>query len=219
MKIYRYRAISTYTYDEIISGEVWHSKFSELNDPFEGFYMNNSNDDALDSLIHSFALGCFSRVKDSLLMWAHYGDSHRGLCLEYEVTDNDFRTTFMEVHYSDTVPKIDAIERYPADHHLAGALKIDIQKEGMVFTTKSKHWDYEEEVRSLRILEDPALKGEKSKFPGQITSILFGLRTTERQITTIDKILCQRPELEFYRARLKEDSYEIEFERVDRASV
>ena len=27
----------------------------------------------------------FSAVNDSLLMWSHYGDNHRGFCIEYDL--------------------------------------------------------------------------------------------------------------------------------------
>lgn len=219
MKIYRYRTISTTTYDEIINDGIWYSKFSELNDPFEGFYINNANDKSLDHLIKTFAVCCFSRIPASLLMWAHYGDAHRGLCLEYDIAEKDFKTNFMAVNYSAFLPKIDAILRYPADHPSAGGLAISIQKEGKAFTTKSEDWGYEKEIRTFRILEDPASKGEISKCPGILTSILFGLRTGNRNIAAIDRILTGNPELEFRKANLKHGSYEIEFQTVDRSEV
>src|ERR1700741_1249658 len=33
-------------------------------------------------------LYCLPRVSDSILMWAHYGDDHRGYCLEFAATDH-----------------------------------------------------------------------------------------------------------------------------------
>jgi Protein of unknown function (DUF2971) len=29
-------------------------------------------------------VGCFSERRDSILMWSHYADHHRGICIEYE---------------------------------------------------------------------------------------------------------------------------------------
>lgn len=31
---------------------------------------------------------CFSRVRDDILMWAHYADKHRGICFEFDGSDN-----------------------------------------------------------------------------------------------------------------------------------
>lgn len=219
MKIYRYRTISTTSFDEIINGELWYSKLSELNDPFEGFYIKNQKNKSFECFMGSLLVCCFSRVPDSLLMWAHYSDSHRGICLEYEITEEDFKTTFMEVNYSDIMPKIDSIKTYPADHPSADCLSINIHNEGKAFTTKSKDWSYEKELRTFRILEDHKLKGEISKFPGTLTKILFGLRTTDREIATMDRILVSNPGLMFQRADLKEDSYEIKFDAVDRTRI
>jgi hypothetical protein len=33
-------------------------------------------------------IACFSKVRDDILMWAHYGDKHKGLCLEFDGSDN-----------------------------------------------------------------------------------------------------------------------------------
>ena len=30
----------------------------------------------------------FSKLRDDILMWAHYGDKHRGLCLEFDGSPN-----------------------------------------------------------------------------------------------------------------------------------
>mgnify|MGYP002227506002 FL=1 len=32
-------------------------------------------------------VGCFSERNDSLLMWSHYADEHRGLCIGYNLHD------------------------------------------------------------------------------------------------------------------------------------
>src|SRR5580704_16264537 len=45
-----------------------------------------------DRVIEQFAkgtrealrVGCFSERNDSILMWSHYADHHRGICIEYE---------------------------------------------------------------------------------------------------------------------------------------
>jgi len=46
----------------------------------------------------------FSAIKDSLLMWGHYADNHRGFCLEYDLealnADHSFRKNLYPVVYS-----------------------------------------------------------------------------------------------------------------------
>jgi hypothetical protein len=31
---------------------------------------------------------CFSQVRDDILMWAHYADKHKGICFEFDGSDN-----------------------------------------------------------------------------------------------------------------------------------
>lgn len=39
--------------------------------------------DAYTNIQKKSGVACFSEVPDSILMWSHYGDSHKGVCLEY----------------------------------------------------------------------------------------------------------------------------------------
>lgn len=36
-----------------------------------------------------FVIGCFAQSYSDILMWAHYADSHKGCCIEFEVSHND----------------------------------------------------------------------------------------------------------------------------------
>lgn len=97
-------------------------------------------------------IGCFSKRNDSILMWSHYGDSHKGVCLEFEVNEDDFSN----INYSDKkcffniYPIIESIlksdylgnnELYKSEENNEIALKP--------FLVKAKDWSYEEEVRFL----------------------------------------------------------------------
>ena len=49
--------------------------FPEANDPNEDYYL--SGDDKT-------LVGCFSSTNKSILMWSHYADNHRGVCIGYD---------------------------------------------------------------------------------------------------------------------------------------
>lgn len=219
MKFYRFRSISTNTYQEIINNEVWYSRLNELNDPFEGLFINNSNEASLNHLVGNLAVCCFSLSPESLLMWAHYTDSHRGLCLEYEIPDKEFKETFMKVDYSPIMPVIEKVRRFPLGHQAEGCLAVNIHKEAKVFTTKSEDWSYETEYRIFIILTDSASKGELRKFPGKLTSVYFGLRTPQREIATINKVLEGKKHIKFAKTTLRKNTYEIRFETIDRSKI
>ena len=78
---------------------------------------------------------CFSEVRDDLLMWAHYADSHRGLCLMFDGTADAFR--FAErLRYRQKRPRM----------RVFGEVK---DASTLAFATKSTHWRYEKEWRLI----------------------------------------------------------------------
>jgi hypothetical protein len=69
------------------------STIDDLNDPFDLFPLDTTNLDVsnVEELVKNFrrahAILCFSRNWDNLLLWSHYGDSHTGVCLGFEIPD------------------------------------------------------------------------------------------------------------------------------------
>jgi len=72
------------------------STIDDLNGPFDLCPLDITDpaiSNAVDALIAHFrktaAMLCFSRNWDNLLLWSHYGDSHTGVCLAFEIPDGD----------------------------------------------------------------------------------------------------------------------------------
>jgi hypothetical protein len=94
----------------------------------------------------NFKVCSFSERNDSMLMWAHYADNHRGFCIEYDIKSvsdiNDPRRRFLfPVVYSENL--FDATEHYYG--------KEDIKKNKLYIVRaaliKAKDWYYENEWR------------------------------------------------------------------------
>lgn len=92
----------------------------------------------------------FSERNDSILMWSHYADYHRGFCVEYDLSavpvDHQFRSTLYPIIYSkslyDSTPLIvDWIERARNNWNPFFPL--------LGFIHKSDEWSYEKEWRLL----------------------------------------------------------------------
>ena len=70
------------------------SKISELNDPFE-LRPYDLTDPRIrqaflttrDEIGAERGLACFSSAWSNPVIWAHYSDNHKGLCLGFEVPD------------------------------------------------------------------------------------------------------------------------------------
>jgi hypothetical protein len=211
MKLYRYRGANVNTFGEIAEQMAWYSRYDELNDPFEGLYINHSGDGALDELIRQFRVCCFSLRNDDLLLWAHYAENHRGVCLEYEVSEDDFRGQLFPIKYSKVPPTLNRIARRPD-----GTLSINIEREGAIFLTKSEDWAYEVEFRLIRFSKYPYAKGEKSQIPGRLSAVYFGIRTDPSVVATVNQLLSTRDDVQIQQTALLSDQYTLTFTDVAR---
>lgn len=89
------------------------------------------------------------------LMWAHYADSHKGFCIEYEV-DKDNNWNLFEVNYT-TKPEAPSIEELLFCPH---------QVIGRILMRKGHEWSYEKEYRLIYINEiNSGNLGKKLRLP------------------------------------------------------
>lgn len=111
-----------------------------------------------------------SRTPRSILMWSHYADQHRGMCIEFTIPVSP---SLHEVSYSQTVPRFTL-------HDIFVKSNAEILS---LFTTKHKHWRYEKEYRVILdrgdILHD---------IPGPITGVVFGLKTSPNDESLVRKV-------------------------------
>jgi len=105
-------------------------------------------------------IACFSKVRDDILMWAHYADKHRGLCLEFDGSENcNFFGEALAVEYENFTP-------VPLGEDSMAIMK-------RIILTKSKHWSYEREYRIFR----PKLTGRKLDYPVELlTGVISAAR-------------------------------------------
>lgn len=121
---------------------------------------------------------------DSILMWTHYAEGHKGFCIglnRKKLQKSDFFGVFGPVKYSDDFPKIDP-------------LNTDIFGTAMIQThTKAKEWSYEKEIRLSQIWPDriPSIQDRLVHFPTDfITEIILGLNiplTHQQEIVEISQ--------------------------------
>jgi hypothetical protein len=132
------------------------SRINELNDPFEltpyaltDPSLRRALKKTRDRLAARRGVLCFSACCHDPVIWAHYCDKHKGLCLGFEIPmdKDDDKSLGKRVRY---VPKR---LPFPADFlHRCDAEKAALVQ-GMLFT-KYKNWEYEQEVRIWAQLND-----------------------------------------------------------------
>ena len=189
------------------------SRLDSLNDPFEGLYINYLGRSDLDNLIDKLRVCCFSSDHENLLLWAHYSDNHKGVCLEYELTEDEFKGGFFEVRYKQDQPILNDIERYPKGHPAEGFLKININDESITpFLTKSLEWKYEKEWRRFQLSNKNAV-GELAEVPGRLSGIYFGLRASDATKQIIYKLMSDPIGVDLWESSLEAGSYKLSFSK------
>lgn len=128
------------------------SRLTALNDPFELIGVDVSDPDFRramyrfrDALSITKGIHCFSRRWSNPVLWSHYADRHRGICLGFDVDDE----------------LTSSVAYVPKRLNPAGVLKgTDKQRQAFmlrILSTKFSHWRYEDEVRIFVDLRDPDL--------------------------------------------------------------
>lgn len=123
------------------------SRISDLNDPFEFVAPKFTDDDerrAFQKLKPWFneknGILCFSQTWQNPLLWSHYADRHKGICLGFDVDEK----LVMPVRYVRNRPLLD--------------MRLLIQEKDTetlmrVLSTKYAHWKYEQKMRAFISLD------------------------------------------------------------------
>jgi hypothetical protein len=118
---------------------------------------------------------CFSENNDSILMWSHYADEHRGICVEYDFLDADnIRYLIQPILYSDERLAIDTMEG------------LTVLSQVMAAVYKATVWSYESEWRITAIPKEDG-KVPESIFVPRPKAIYLGPRFSENNPAYIAK--------------------------------
>lgn len=127
---------------------------------------------SIEAVYSETGIFCMSTKNDNLLMWAHYGDEHKGACIEFDVTKN--LKVFCPIR------KV----QYNSDYRSYNYLN----NQGEAFRSmeyKSRDWEYEDEYRVLH----NGGYGLMSVKKDAVKTIIFGCRTDKKDIEAVKKAL------------------------------
>ncbi len=183
--------------------KVWFANWNTFNDPGEGSYViDDRGINALartwvdwDRLYDDFrgrkmalsVLCCSDRYNNSLL-WSLYANSHRGICIGFDVlqdTDTDYRIS--KVAYRDSLPALK-----PRNLNNESAIKV--------LLIKGKDYGAEEEIRYIRKSQEGLNRIRVQEITLGLESngeILDSVRSSKKRGIPIFK--CKRSELNTYR--------------------
>jgi hypothetical protein len=190
----------------ILSGKTLKAYFPNFLDTFK------KNPDKIDESINHFTknalaksgICCFSKSEDNLLLWSHYGDSHKGICLKFDLSeDKIFEDPTKEENSTISLVEYDKIDKN-LNHKSINKVLTNI-----VFL-KSVHWKYEEEIRLV------TMKKGKLKFnPKILKEIIFGCKVDNQIIEDIMGMTKDRyPNIEYYKAKKVDRELKLEFDKL-----
>lgn len=176
---------------------------------------NDEISKVVNEIKKSLLVCCYSKRNDSILMWSHYAESHKGICIEFNpYDDNDFK----EVSYSKKRIKFDMknITSIVLAYDYLGEKvnpknKIVMKSIMKSFLTKSEDWKYEEEVRSIYSTNDNSgrVTFENNKYlvnPGDIVAIYVGCKMSKENENKVRELAKTIP---VYRMVESETEYKV----------
>lgn len=132
------------------------------------------------------------------LMWAHYADSHKGICIKY---------TFPNIPLQKNGDKAESCSIFKdilyvksLDSTVLGPIKRNNEIDTLrAFFTKADIWKYENEVRLLNVNVIGKGEHETIPIPNAVKAIYFGVNCSEEDVNMIKKVMSNKTNVTFYK--------------------
>ena len=201
--LFQFRRINRYFWRQLEYSEFFFSRPERLNDPFDcrvdwrrslsrALATSTISSERRSKLveIQSAFLGrdphleagvcCFTINMNNHLMWSHYADSHRGICLFYSIPEDFFPRSYPPGHSryfvggSPVFYGNEALFNWLTTEDLDQPLPGDHIENAVsrIFSSKAEAWKHEEEFRLIASKE-----GSLKIDPAFLKQVTFGLRT------------------------------------------
>ena len=165
-------------------------------------YMREQTLAVQEEVLNRYRVYCLSPDVNNILMWAHYADSHRGICLEFNVK-SDTICGALEVQYRDEFPMTTQYSKDEADNLLP-------------LLAKASAWTYEHEYRLIaqdaanRAPDDTLLTngGHLQLSKGALRSVIVGALGPYDQVCAI--VRQYSPNIEVRRVQLVQNRYQLD---------
>lgn len=176
------------------------ARIAELNDPFEFLGAELSNREyraglnrTKASLSEKHGLLCFARSWRNPVLWSHYTNNHRGLCLGFDIPD----------HLPRHVSYVNSRFNWPAE--------IDESFMVQLLFTKFSHWSYEDEYRVYTSLEDCESGLYYADFSETLAlkQVIVGTSSTVTRTQLADALGGLSTEVEVFKARAAFKSFRV----------
>ena len=171
MILRKYVKCTIYDIENIARKEICYTSPSYFNDPIDTYFHKSSSTEYTDikkiltaEILEKIRISCFfdyekihnksfgnKLTPTELLMWTYYADSHKGICLEYDVPNTAFDSIEPTNDYDENRKFLHNVNYIPK-------LATDY---GQLFRAGSIYGNYEELMQTVYFAKDEAFANEK----------------------------------------------------------
>lgn len=207
---YRFRSLKKIDQelDAIKSAYIWSADYTEMNDPMEGHFRSSAllqKSRQYEAVVNAIAdkklnigISAFSEVNDHELMWAHYTDKFRGICVEYDFSRllRNLAPTveFVRLYYNEELPTVGR-----------GKRSVDTLAK-MVLSYKNHRWLYEREWRMFGVKGPNEYSDQKC-----VSCVYLGNRIDDEHRARTEETL---GEIGIKIRYMKIDGYKVRFDKM-----
>lgn len=154
------------------------------------------------TLFEQFGVYCFSQHKTDILLWSHYTNSHKGICIGFDAKAL-FKTMLKEHNIGGGY--VTYVEDYPKISPMASAAEQFMTS----LSFKSHGWRYEQEIRLFKLFSG----GKIFEVPtALITEITLGCKISDQHRQEIIEYRnAKLPHVKLYQANMAHGKFELDF--------
>ena len=160
----------------------------------------------IDMAKKSTLVSCFSENNNSIIMWSHYANSHKGFCVEYD---------FKSLPYSDWITLL----LYPVIYQDELLDVTEYMKKRNEYTnnlfsaraaiTKSKEWEHEKE---WRIVMPFGFFKHEMEWPVPLPTSIYAGAKIELKNKEFLKQYCEKTKIPLFCSKMNRNMFKIDFE-------
>lgn len=210
-KLFKYRRCEKRDIENFENDKLWLSFPEDFNDPYDSSFSiaiasNELEEDILDlffrkKLRKSMKICCFSHSIESMLMWTHYSDEHKGFAVEYNLPqkENISREVWPVFYKEELYNLLPVLSKKP------------LNKFGPVVAAlhKSTDWSYEAEWRFISL--DTSVNSILLPIP---TAIYLGSRICSADANALIKI-ARHKNVKVYKMKHDRKTFKMNYELVE----
>ncbi|RXJ94815.1 hypothetical protein CRV00_05645 [Malaciobacter molluscorum] len=187
MKLYKFKSLANFEFvaDILVNKRLYAANFTELNDPMEGIFTPDDKEEFINAVKdEKLKLRVCSMAQNisNPLLWAHYADSFKGVCIEVEVDES--LVEYEKINYTPftaivgSEPCFSGFSDKGRPIHKAYSAN---EWAKVILRNKFEEWRYEEEVRlfSNNIFISNGIN---------VTGLYLGLRVSDIYKEVLNKI-------------------------------